>query len=150
MLPLFIRKVGRFLKIQSNTAIWPTSSCDRSQAITALLRPPLRSLGTAFGSTQSASPETTVHHRHLDKLHHEFAVIDDHTVITGSFNWSPSAAHQNDETLLVIESPLLAAHFRQEVDRLWQGPTLGISTRMQRKPGGSGTQRDRSGLGSWL
>jgi len=32
-------------------------------------------------------------------------------VITGSFNWSPSAAHQNDEVLLVIESPLLAAHF---------------------------------------
>jgi len=31
-------------------------------------------------------------------------------VITGSFNWSPSAAHQSDEVLLVIESPLLASH----------------------------------------
>ena len=36
-------------------------------------------------------------------------MIDNRTVITGSFNWSPSAAHQNDEVLLVIESPLLAA-----------------------------------------
>jgi phosphatidylserine/phosphatidylglycerophosphate/cardiolipin synthase-like enzyme len=27
-----------------------------------------------------------------DKLHHKFAVIDKRTVITGSFNWSPSAA----------------------------------------------------------
>jgi phosphatidylserine/phosphatidylglycerophosphate/cardiolipin synthase-like enzyme len=68
-----------------------------------------------------------------DKLHHKFAVIDDRTVISGSFNWSPSAAHQNDETLLVIESPLLAAHFRQEVDRLWQGATLGVSERLARK-----------------
>ena len=33
-----------------------------------------------------------------DKLHHKFAVIDNKKVITGSFNWSPSAAHQNDET----------------------------------------------------
>ncbi len=68
-----------------------------------------------------------------DKLHHKFAVLDGQTVITGSFNWSPSAAHQNDETLLVIESPSLAAHFTREVDRLWQGATLGISPRLQRK-----------------
>lgn len=40
-----------------------------------------------------------------DKLHHKFAVIDNKTVITGSFNWSPSAAHTNDETLLAIHSP---------------------------------------------
>jgi phosphatidylserine/phosphatidylglycerophosphate/cardiolipin synthase-like enzyme len=40
-----------------------------------------------------------------DKLHHKFAVIDNKKVITGSFNWSPSAAHTNDETLLVIHSP---------------------------------------------
>jgi len=48
-------------------------------------------------------------------------VIDNRIVITGSINWSPSAAHQNDEVLLVIESPLLAAHFTREMDRLWRG-----------------------------
>ena len=57
----------------------------------------------------------------------QFVVIDNRTVITGSFNWSPSAAHQNDEVLLVIESPLLAAHFTREMDRLWQGAVLRIS-----------------------
>ena len=41
-------------------------------------------------------------------------------MITGSFNWSPAAAHTNDETLLVIHSPTLAAHFTREMDRLWQ------------------------------
>ena len=40
-----------------------------------------------------------------DKLHHRCAVIDNKTVVTGSFNWSPSAAHTNDETLLVIQTP---------------------------------------------
>jgi phosphatidylserine/phosphatidylglycerophosphate/cardiolipin synthase-like enzyme len=80
-------------------------------------------------------------------------VIDNRTVITGSFNWSPSAAHQNDEVLLVIESPLLAAHFTREMDRLWRGAELGINERLSRKLAanrrrcGSGVMRGGSG---WL
>jgi len=68
-----------------------------------------------------------------DKLHHKFAVIDNKTVITGSFNWSPSAAHTNDETLLMIDSPLLAKHFTREMDRMWRSAELGITPRIQRK-----------------
>ena len=68
-----------------------------------------------------------------DKLHHKFAVIDNKTVITGSFNWSPSAAHTNDETLLVIHSSQLAKHFTREMDRLWDTAELGITPRIQRK-----------------
>jgi phosphatidylserine/phosphatidylglycerophosphate/cardiolipin synthase-like enzyme len=68
-----------------------------------------------------------------DKLHHKFAVIDNKKVITGSFNWSPSAAHQNDETLLVIHSPQLAKHFTREMDRLWDAAELGITARMRHK-----------------
>ena len=68
-----------------------------------------------------------------DKLHHKFAVIDNKTVITGSFNWSPSAAHTNDETLLVIHSPKLAAHFAREMDRLWESAELGSTPHLQRK-----------------
>lgn len=83
-----------------------------------------------------------------DKLHHKLAVIDNHRVITGSFNWSPSAAHQNDETLMVIDSPQLAKHFTAEIDRLWRGAELGVSARLARKQArlrascGSGLQRD--------
>ncbi|WP_413441279.1 phospholipase D-like domain-containing protein [Synechococcus sp. MIT S1220] len=68
-----------------------------------------------------------------DKLHHKFAVVDNKTVITGSFNWSPAAAHTNDETLLVIHSPKLAAHFTREMDRLWNNAELGITPHIQRK-----------------
>ena len=78
-----------------------------------------------------------------DKLHHKFAVIDSKTVITGSFNWSPSAAHQNDETLLVIESPKLANHFTREMNRLWRGAELGVTARMRRK-----LERQRAKCGS--
>ena len=82
-----------------------------------------------------------------DKLHHKFAVLDGREVITGSFNWSPSASFQNDETLLLIRSPLLARHFEAEMDRLWRGAELGIGGRLarrmeqRRRSCGSGTQR---------
>jgi len=56
-------------------------------------------------------------------------VIDRKTVITGSFNWSPSAAHQNDEVRMVIRSPQVAAHFSREMDRLWRSADLGITER---------------------
>jgi phosphatidylserine/phosphatidylglycerophosphate/cardiolipin synthase-like enzyme len=68
-----------------------------------------------------------------DKLHHKLAVLDQRFVISGSFNWSPSAAHQNDETLLVIDSPTLATHFSEEIDRLWQGAELGETSRLTHK-----------------
>jgi phosphatidylserine/phosphatidylglycerophosphate/cardiolipin synthase-like enzyme len=68
-----------------------------------------------------------------DKLHHKFAVLDGRRVITGSFNWSPSAAHQNDETLLRVDAPLLARHFEAEMDRLWRGAELGVSGRLERR-----------------
>ena len=80
-----------------------------------------------------------------DKLHHKFAVLDRERVITGSFNWSPSAAHQNDETLLLIHSPQLAAHFTREMNRLWRGAELGVSGRMAR---GLLRSRERCGSGS--
>ncbi len=67
-----------------------------------------------------------------DKLHHKFAVVDNTTVITGSFNWSASAAHQNDETLLVIKHPKVAAAFDREFGRLWKGAELGITPHLQR------------------
>ncbi len=68
-----------------------------------------------------------------DKLHHKFAVLDRSRVISGSFNWSPSAAHQNDELLLRIDSPALARHFEAEMDRLWRGAELGPSERLRRR-----------------
>ena len=68
-----------------------------------------------------------------DKLHHKFAVIDNKKVITGSFNWSPSAAHTNDETLLVIHSPKLAQHFTREMDRLWDTAELEITPHIRHK-----------------
>ena len=52
-------------------------------------------------------------------LHHKVFIIDDDTVITGSFNISDSATRSNDENLLVIQDPVLAAQYIAEFNRRW-------------------------------
>ncbi|NDJ16700.1 competence protein ComE [Myxacorys almedinensis A] len=68
-----------------------------------------------------------------DLLHHKFGIVDHHTVITGSHNWSDVANRGNDETLLVIANPTVTAHFRREFERLYKTATLGIPPAIQRK-----------------
>lgn len=43
--------------------------------------------------------------------HNKIMVIDSHTVLTGSFNFTKAAEDNNAENLLVIEDPLLAKKF---------------------------------------
>ncbi|MCR4404597.1 MAG: phospholipase D-like domain-containing protein [Candidatus Acetothermia bacterium] len=53
-------------------------------------------------------------------VHHKFAVIDREIVITGSANWTASGLDHNDEDLVVIHSPELAARYAGEFERLYQ------------------------------
>ena len=68
-----------------------------------------------------------------DLLHHKFAVVDEKMVITGSHNWSASANYQNDETVLVIENPAVAAHYQREFERLYDRSVLGIPQWLQER-----------------
>jgi phosphatidylserine/phosphatidylglycerophosphate/cardiolipin synthase-like enzyme len=52
-------------------------------------------------------------------MHNKFAIIDDHTVITGSFNWTASAQCWNRENLLIVDDPVLARRFQEEFKRIW-------------------------------
>ncbi|RYE42940.1 MAG: phospholipase D family protein [Hyphomicrobiales bacterium] len=52
--------------------------------------------------------------------HNKFMVIDGHTVQTGSFNYTSSAAQRNAENVLVVrDAPALAAQYEAEWRRLW-------------------------------
>lgn len=68
-----------------------------------------------------------------DKLHHKFGVVDEKIAIAGSHNWSQAANIINDETLLVIENPGVAAHFIREFNRLYAHSQLGIPAAIERK-----------------
>jgi competence ComEA-like helix-hairpin-helix protein len=66
-----------------------------------------------------------------DLLHHKYGVVNETTVIVGSHNWTEAADRQNDETLLVIESPTVAAHYEREYDRLWANSRLGLPDKIR-------------------
>ncbi|WP_089092063.1 phospholipase D-like domain-containing protein [Nodularia sp. NIES-3585] len=68
-----------------------------------------------------------------DLLHHKFAVIDQQTVITGSHNWSKVANNGNDETLLIVENPTIAAHYVREFSRLYSDAKIGVPPSVQQR-----------------
>ncbi len=52
------------------------------------------------------------------QLHHKVVIIDDATVITGSFNFSNNAVESNDENLLIIQDTDLARLFLLEFQKV--------------------------------
>lgn len=53
-------------------------------------------------------------------MHHKFAVFDGAILVTGSYNWTRSAAEYNEENLVVLEIPSLILEFGTEFEFLWQ------------------------------
>ena len=54
------------------------------------------------------------------KLHHKVIIIDQHYVITGSYNFSQSAESRNDENSVVIDSPDIANQYETEFSKVYQ------------------------------
>ena len=52
-------------------------------------------------------------------MHHKFAILDDKTLVTGSYNWTRGAARANEENLIVSDDPRFVSRFTQTFDQLW-------------------------------
>ncbi len=83
-----------------------------------------------FEKRNSGTPYCEYHRLHragLDVLtdanpymmHHKVFILDDQVVVTGSYNFTRNAALANDENLLVIRDPAIAAEYRAEFDRIY-------------------------------
>ncbi len=53
-------------------------------------------------------------------MHHKFAVFDTNRVLTGSYNWTRSAASYNQENILLTSKPKVVEAYRKEFSRLWK------------------------------
>jgi phosphatidylserine/phosphatidylglycerophosphate/cardiolipin synthase-like enzyme len=51
-------------------------------------------------------------------MHHKVLIIDGKTVITGSFNFTRAADTINDDNVIIIHSPVAAAMYEQEFQRI--------------------------------
>lgn len=54
-----------------------------------------------------------------DLMHHKVFIIDESIVVTGSYNFSSSAEERNDENLVIIHNPDVAAAFMNEFWRVY-------------------------------
>jgi phosphatidylserine/phosphatidylglycerophosphate/cardiolipin synthase-like enzyme len=52
-------------------------------------------------------------------LHDKVIIIDNTIVVTGSFNYSSNADESNEENLVIVDNPEIAALYLQEFDKLW-------------------------------
>jgi cardiolipin hydrolase len=53
-------------------------------------------------------------------MHHKFAVADNDILLTGSYNWTRSAATQNDENIIITNNPKLVRDFTDQFAELWR------------------------------
>ena len=52
-------------------------------------------------------------------MHNKFAIIDNHILLTGSYNWTFSANNRNDENLMVTDDPEIIARYQNQFEKLW-------------------------------
>ncbi len=52
-------------------------------------------------------------------LHHKIIIIDNSIVVTGSLNFSSSADEENEENVVILENPEIAALYLREYQKIW-------------------------------
>ncbi len=60
-------------------------------------------------------------HTHHRSQHNKYVIVDDNALVTGSFNWTYSASHKNNENCLVItDEPKIVDKYIENFNFLWR------------------------------
>jgi phosphatidylserine/phosphatidylglycerophosphate/cardiolipin synthase-like enzyme len=57
-------------------------------------------------------------------MHHKFAIFDGSILLNGSYNWTRSAANQNEENIIVTSNRKLIGEFSKAFEQLWANLSL--------------------------
>ena len=52
-------------------------------------------------------------------MHHKFAIFDNRTLLTGSYNWTRGAAEDNQENFVILDDARLIKSYSQTFEQLW-------------------------------
>lgn len=55
-----------------------------------------------------------------DLMHHKYVVRDGESVWTGSMNWTGDSFHRQENVIVTLDSPEVAAAFAADFDQLWE------------------------------
>jgi phosphatidylserine/phosphatidylglycerophosphate/cardiolipin synthase-like enzyme len=59
------------------------------------------------------------------KMHHKFVILDQRTVLTGSYNWTLESEDENYENLVILDETQPVEAFSREFEVLWSGAERG-------------------------
>jgi phosphatidylserine/phosphatidylglycerophosphate/cardiolipin synthase-like enzyme len=54
-------------------------------------------------------------------MHHKFVILDQQTVLTGSYNWTLESEDENYENLVILEEAQPVEAYTREFEALWTG-----------------------------
>ena len=77
--------------------------------------------GSQFDYLKKNGIEMNISRNRSGKMHHKVIIIDDQTVVTGSYNFSKAAEKTNDENTLIIKSKEVGEIYAREFSRCWRG-----------------------------
>jgi phosphatidylserine/phosphatidylglycerophosphate/cardiolipin synthase-like enzyme len=75
--------------------------------------------GTEYESLVQAGLDIRLDGNQSGLMHHKVIIIDQQIVITGSYNFTAAAQKSNDENVVILFSPDLAAKYMQEFQRVY-------------------------------
>ena len=67
------------------------------------------------------------------KMHHKFVIVDQQTVLTGSYNWTHESEEENHENLLILRDSIAVEAYTREFEALWSGGPGGIVTPVRKQ-----------------
>jgi phosphatidylserine/phosphatidylglycerophosphate/cardiolipin synthase-like enzyme len=59
------------------------------------------------------------------KMHHKFVILDQQSVLTGSYNWTLESESENHENLVILEEAQPVEAYAKEFEALWTGAGCG-------------------------
>jgi phosphatidylserine/phosphatidylglycerophosphate/cardiolipin synthase-like enzyme len=69
-----------------------------------------------------------------DLMHHKYVVRDAATVWTGSMNWTADSWTREENVVVTVESPAIAARYREDFDQLWSTREVARSGKVDTSP----------------
>jgi phosphatidylserine/phosphatidylglycerophosphate/cardiolipin synthase-like enzyme len=69
-----------------------------------------------------------------DLMHHKYVVRDREAVLTGSTNWTADSWTREENVIVTVDSPALAARFADDFEQLWSTRDVGRSGKVDTSP----------------
>ena len=55
-----------------------------------------------------------------DHMHHKYAIFDQKTLLTGSYNWTRAASRSNEDNFIITDQPELLRRFVAHFESIWE------------------------------